>query len=174
MKTLIRWLKFSFVGILGTALQLSSLAILNQSCPGHYLLTSSVALELTLLHNFVWHLLYTWRDRRDAAPWQSQCVRFHCSNGIVSLLGNLCLMRALVRDAHLPVLVANFLSVLSCSIVNFHIGHRWAFRAARPNGLAKPKIAGPSRPDTINLTNIRSTTPAHRPHYAIVQTEVQT
>ena len=127
MKTLIRWLKFNLVGALGAGVQLASLSILNRSWPGNYLMTSSVALELTLLHNFVWHLHYTWRDRRDASSWQRRCIQFHYSSGIVSLIGNLGLMRVLVRDAHLPVVLANLLAILCCSLVNFYVGSRWTF-----------------------------------------------
>jgi len=127
MKTLLRWLKFNLVGVIGAVVQLTSLEILNRGWPGHYMITSSVALELTLLHNFVWHLRYTWSDRRDASSWQSQCVQFHCSNGFISLVGNLGLMRIFVREAHLPVLLANLLAILGCSLVNFYVGNRWTF-----------------------------------------------
>ena len=65
MNALIRWCKFNVVGAMGMAVQLGSLALLNRLTEGHYLVATAVALELTLVHNFVWHLHYTWRDRRD-------------------------------------------------------------------------------------------------------------
>jgi len=49
----------------------------------------------------------------------------------VAMVGNLAIMRVLVREAHLPVLVANSMAILVCSSVNFCLGHEWAF-AARP------------------------------------------
>jgi putative flippase GtrA len=85
--------------------------------------------ELTLLHNFVWHMHYTWRDRRDgSAVWQ-QLLRFHLSNGLVSLVGSLLLMRVLVQDAHLPVLVANGVAIVCCGVANFGLSDAWAFEA---------------------------------------------
>jgi putative flippase GtrA len=83
--------------------------------------------ELTLLHNFVWHLHFTWRDRRCRSPIAAQLVRFHLSNGLVSMLGNLALMRILVHEARIPVLAANGIAILCCSIVNFCLGNNWAF-----------------------------------------------
>jgi putative flippase GtrA len=130
MNTLIRWGKFNLVGAMGVGVQLASLALLNRAMPGHYLAASATAVELTLLHNFVWHQHYTWRDRRDGTPWLRPFVRFQLSTGAVSLVGNLVLMRLLVRTAHLPLLVANILAILCCSIANFCIGNSWAFTSA--------------------------------------------
>jgi len=124
---LVRWGKFNLVGAMGMVVQLAVLAFLNRCAPGHYLLASAVALELTLLHNFVWHLHYTWRDRRDDSALIGQLIRFHLSNGLISLVGNLALMQILVHGAHIPVLVANTIAILGCSIINFCLGNRWAF-----------------------------------------------
>lgn len=129
MNTFIRWGKFNLVGAMGMVVQLTALALLNRWAPGHYLYASAAAVELTLLHNFVWHLHYTWHDRRDDSALLTQFVRFHLSNGLVSLLGNLALMRLLVQEAHLPVLISNFIAILCCSIVNFCLGNDWVFAA---------------------------------------------
>ena len=127
MSTLIRWGKFNLVGAAGMAVQLAALAFFNRCAPGHYLLASAAALELTLLHNFVAHLHYTWRDRSDNSLLLTQLVRFHLSNGMVSMLGNLALMRLLVGVAHIPLLAANTIAILCCSILNFCLGNNWAF-----------------------------------------------
>lgn len=126
-----RWLKFSLVGVLGMVVQLASLALFNRLLHGRYLVASAAALEVTLLHNFVWHTRYTWRDRREASSAWRRLVRFHLSSGLLSLAGNLGLMRWLVHAAHLPVLAANAVAVLCCSAANFWFSHRWAFSARR-------------------------------------------
>ncbi|MDR3735236.1 MAG: GtrA family protein [Acidobacteriaceae bacterium] len=133
MNPFLRWLKFNLVGAMGVVVQLSSLALFNRLAPGHYLCSSAAALELTLLHNFVWHLHYTWRDRRGGSSPTLQLIQFHLSNGLVSMLGNLALMRVLVQQVHAPVLVANCIAILCCSIVNFFLGNSWAF-AERASG----------------------------------------
>lgn len=127
MNTLIRWGKFNLVGSMGMVVQLCALALLNRWTAGHYLFASAVAIEITLLHNFLGHLHYTWRDRRDRSALLAQLVRFHLSNGLVSMVGNLALMRILVQQAHLPLLVSNSIAILCCSIVNFCLGDRWSF-----------------------------------------------
>jgi len=127
VNSLIRWGKFNLVGAMGVVVQLSALALFNRLAPGHYLCASATAVELTLLHNFVWHLHFTWRDRRNHSAVMAQLIRFQLSNGMVSLVGNLVLMRVLVDGAHVPLLAANVLAILCCSIVNFSLSHNWAF-----------------------------------------------
>jgi putative flippase GtrA len=145
-RSLIRWGKFNLVGVIGMGVQLGALAIFNRIAPGHYLYASSAAIELTLVHNFVWHLHYTWRDRRRESTMLAQLWRFHLSNGMVSMVGNLALMRLLVQQARMPVIAANAVAILCCSIVNFFLGDRWSF-AAKATGIeaahARPTIQIP-------------------------------
>jgi putative flippase GtrA len=141
MSAFIRWWKFNLVGAMGMIVQLGALALLNRCAPRHYLYTSAAAVELTLLHNFVWHLHYTWRDRRGDSALLAQLVRFHLSNGLVSLLGNYVLMRILVNERRLPALAANSIAILCCSIVNFCLGNNWAFAFKRhPNSALPPLV----------------------------------
>jgi putative flippase GtrA len=130
MNPLTRFLRFNLVGLLGILVQLTTLALLNRTLPHHYLLTSTFAVELTLLNNFLWHLHYTWPEtsRRNALP---TFLRFHLSNGLISLFGNLALMRLFVHSLHAPILIANALAISCCGIVNFLLAHYWAFAKAR-------------------------------------------
>jgi putative flippase GtrA len=109
------------------AWQLGVLALVNRFAPGHYLVATAAAIEFTLLHNFTWHVQFTWRDRRGASVLAAQLIRFHLSNGLVSMLGNLALMRILVNSVRAPLLLANGTAIVCCSIVNFCFGHNWAF-----------------------------------------------
>lgn len=136
MNIFVRWVRFNAVGAMGMAVQLGALALLSRSDGGHYLLASAAAVELAVLHNFAWHLRVTWPDRRAGSAVLRQLVRFHLANGAVSIVGNLALMRLLVGSAHLPLLVANTIAILCCSVVNFCLSHSWAF-AVRVRGVSQ-------------------------------------
>jgi len=129
MNLFARWGRFNLVGIIGSAVQLGSLAVLNRCLPGHYLAASATALEITLLHNFLWHCHYTWRDRQQHASRLSMWARYQLSSGLISMFSNLACMRLLVHTAHVPILPANAIAILACSLVNFYAGNSWAFRA---------------------------------------------
>ena len=141
MNLFARWLRFNAVGALGMAVQLGSLALLSRWDAGHYVWASAAAVELAILHNFVWHMRITWPDRRAGSAPLAQFVRFHLANGMVSLAGNIALMRLLVGGAHLPVLAANCIAIVCCSVVNFFLGHNWVFAAGRPGDSARAVIA---------------------------------
>jgi putative flippase GtrA len=141
VSTFFRWWKFNLVGAMGMVVQLTSLSVLSRFVAGHYLYASAVAVELAVLHNFVWHVHFTWRDRRDPSALLSQVIRFHLSSGLVSLVGNLALMRILVHETRLPLLLSNCVAILCCSVINFFLGNSWAFAVkARevPDGVGLP------------------------------------
>ena len=95
---MIRWLKFNAVGGMGVAVQLAALALLKSGLHLDYLPATAAAVELALLHNFVWHERWTWKDRGagDRGGRAGRLVRFHLANGLVSIAVNLVLMRILV------------------------------------------------------------------------------
>lgn len=127
MNPFFRWLRFNLVGAMGMAVQLVCLGIFNAWMHGHYLLATAAAIEVTLVHNFTWHLHYTWRDRCSRAALAGQFLRFHFSNGLISMLGNLILMRLLVQDLHVSLMAANSIAIVVCSIINFLLGDHWVF-----------------------------------------------
>jgi putative flippase GtrA len=126
----IRWLKFNFVGAIGIAVQLGMLSLLN-CLKLNYMLATALAVESAVLHNFLWHERFTWRDRgsRHVRDSIACLIRFNLTTGAVSIAGNLLLMRLLVGQSHLPLFLANLLSIAGCSLVNFLITDRWVFRA---------------------------------------------
>ena len=123
-----RWLKFSLVGGVGIGVQLAALAALT-ALGVNYLLATALAVEAALLHNFFAHQRFTWADRSDpaASGATKRLLRFHLGNGSLSLFGNLMMMRLFAGFLHLPVLVANFLAILICWLVNFLVSDRWVF-----------------------------------------------
>lgn len=123
------------------AVQLAALAQLDRWLHGRYLIATAAAIELTLLHNFVAHQRYTWHDRGKLGGTGSRLLRFHLSNGLVSLVGNLLLMRLLVHTARLPLLFANAIAIVCCSLLNFFLGDEWVFTANSQIGPA-PIVPG--------------------------------
>ena len=58
-----RWLAFNAVGTMGVAVQLVALAALTEMAGLDYRIATVLAVETAILHNFVWHERWTWRDR---------------------------------------------------------------------------------------------------------------
>jgi putative flippase GtrA len=128
VKTKWRFLRFNVVGAIGIAVQLAVLALLRRAGVD-YMLATLIAVESAILHNFAWHERYTWRDRASVSRWESfaRLLRFHITNGAVSLVGNALMMRWLVGELGLPVLPANIAAIAACGVLNFVLGDRLVF-----------------------------------------------
>jgi putative flippase GtrA len=123
-----RWLRFNLVGLLGILVQFTALtALTHLGLP--YLWATGVAVESAVLHNWIWHERYTWSDRNTGGANQrlARLAKFNLSNGAVSLLGNLVLMKLLFGHLHVPLLISNLTSIILCSLINFVLGDRFVF-----------------------------------------------
>ena len=126
-----RWLKFNFVGGVGITVQLAALAFFRSVLHLDYLVATALAVETAVIHNFLWHERVTWADRPAERLIHSltRLAKFNASNGLVSLAGNLIIMRALVGQFHMNYVVANLIAVATCSIVNFLLSDRFVFES---------------------------------------------
>jgi putative flippase GtrA len=124
-----RWLKFNAAGLLGVGVQLGMLHLLTRTFGLNYLVASGIAVEAAVLHNFLWHEKYTWRSRTQVASGSPlrRLLHFNLSNGAVSLVGNLVLMRMFVGWLGVPVVAANLLAIALCSTLNFAIAEFFVF-----------------------------------------------
>ena len=123
-----RFARFNVVGAIGIVVQLGTLQLLRRA-DVDYLVATVLAVEAAVVHNFIWHERYTWRDRSDALPSEvwPRLVRFHLTNGAVSLVGNALAMRWLVGEMHLPVMPANLIAITACWLANFLLSDRIVF-----------------------------------------------
>ncbi len=123
--------KFAIVGGLGFVLQLLTLWALTSLAAWPWLPATAAAVEMAVLHNFVWHERWTWADRRlggFAGPQTfARLVRFNVATGLISIVGNLVLMDVLVEALGLPPLLGNAIAVGLLSVVNFIVSDRWVF-----------------------------------------------
>jgi len=127
--TFVRWWKFNFVGMIGIGVQFTALFLLKSVLGFNYLFATAFAVEAAVVHNFVWHEQFTWSDRVRSS-WQRslpRLVRFNLTNGAVSIVGNLALMKVMVGEGHMNYLLANAIAIALCSITNFLVSERWVF-----------------------------------------------
>lgn len=124
-----RWLRFNGVGLMGVGVQLAMLFLMSRKGMP-YLIATLLAVEASILHNFIWHERWTWAERRlEKAGILTRLWRFHLANGTISLAGNMILMWLFVGRLGWPTLPANFVAIVCCSVVNFFASDRWVFEA---------------------------------------------
>ena len=87
-------------------------------------------MECAVLHNFLWHEHYHLGGPQQRKHGTLQrLLRFNLSTGLISIVGNLVLMRLLVGSLHLQYMVANILTIGACSLLNFWASDQVVFQA---------------------------------------------
>ena len=127
-----RALKFNAVGAVGVVVQMAALALLRGAFNLHYLVATASAVEIAVLHNFVWHERWTWGDRGGPGV-AARLLRFNLSNGLISLAVNLGLMRLLVGQLHVNYLIANLFAIAAGAAANFAVSNFWVFVGPQMN-----------------------------------------
>ncbi len=138
-----RWLKFNLVGAMGVVVQLAALAVFVSGLGLHYLPGTALAVEAAVLHNFLWHERFTWKDRASISRGQAlrRLARFNLSTGAISVGGNLLLMRLLAGALGIQYLAANLATIALLSLANFAVSHLFVFRDGQPPAKAGPPPA---------------------------------
>jgi putative flippase GtrA len=126
-----RWLIFNTVGAMGALVQLSFLSFLVKFLRWDYFTATGLAVEVAILHNFLWHERWTWAERIKNR--KQNCLKrllsFNLTTGVLSIMQNLILMRIFMDKLKLGCLYANLLAIVSCSLFNFFIVDQLVFRS---------------------------------------------
>jgi putative flippase GtrA len=125
-------IRFYAVSAAGMLTQLAALALFKSGLGLDVLAATALAVEAAVLHNFVWHERWTWRDRGLATSgWAGRLMRFHLSNGMLSIGGNLLFMAVLSGWTRIPYLATNVISIALCSVLNYLAADRLVFQPNR-------------------------------------------
>lgn len=138
-----RFGRFNLIGALGAGLQIVVFDLLMNCFRIPEVAAAAIAVETVLLHNFFWHERFTWRERRLHGLRQRsiRLWRFHCSNGLISLVGNTAVTYGLVEGLKSPALPATVAAIAVCAPVNFLMADRWVYGR---KGTASEILNGPA------------------------------
>lgn len=127
-----RSVRFYSVGGMGIGVQLGVLALLKSGFGLPYLWATAMAVEAAVLHNFVWHVHWTWKDRRGTlGETVVRLAQFHLTNGLLSLVSNVVFMHLFVGRWRVPYLPANIAAIALTSVANFLVSEYFVFRQPR-------------------------------------------
>ena len=131
-----RWLKFNLVGGIGIVVQLLILIALKTGLGLNYLVATALAVEGAVVHNFLWHERFTWIDRASCdlrkTSWP-RFLKFNLTTGVLSIAGNLLLMKMLAGLGNMNYLAANGITIVACSVLNFLVSDTYVFAETTRN-----------------------------------------
>ncbi|MCF7800621.1 MAG: GtrA family protein [Candidatus Marinimicrobia bacterium] len=121
---------FSIVGVSGIVVNMGILWILTHFVNIHYALASPLAIELSIINNFIWNDRFTWRGRRRARKlniWNG-LLRFNIVSWIAGSM-NWLLLILFTEVAGIYYLWANLLAIAIAAAMNFFLNEKWTFKA---------------------------------------------
>ncbi len=125
-----RFLRYYLVGAMGLGVKFSVLTALVELAGVGYLASTAVAVEAAVMHSFIWHLRWTWRDRSIGFSRRESLMcllRFHLGTGAVAMLANLLVTRFLVQEFGIHYAAANLTATVFAGLANFMISNFFVF-----------------------------------------------
>lgn len=150
--TRFRYLKFGLVGASGTVVNIAVLYVAQtywfyavQPDKLRLGLSLAVAILIATLSNFTWNRLWTWADRREALSLEMGAPQEPLAKRLVVQFGRYCLASwfgmafqfgaTLWLAQHMDYRLANVMSIVLASVINFLANDRWTFKLKnRPKG----------------------------------------
>jgi putative flippase GtrA len=130
-----RLFRFQLVGLMGAAVQVGTLAFLTTLCGTGYLVSTALAVETAIVHNFAWHERWTWAGRTGNDERFSQrfnrFFKFNATSGAFSIVTNVLLTYVYVQAAVTPYWLANACAIATGSLATFFIADLFVFRRVR-------------------------------------------
>ena len=121
-----RFFRYNLVGAMGLSVKFSVLTALVELAGVGYLVSTAVAVEAAVMHSFIWHLRWTWRDRSAGLSRREALtclLRFHLGTGAVAMLANLVVTRFLVQEFGIHYAAANLAATVFAGLANFMISN---------------------------------------------------
>ena len=117
---------------MGVAVQLVTLVSLTEALGLNYLVATVLAVETAILHNFVWHEHWTWRDRGPGicGRW-TRLAAFNLVTGALSIASNVTFTALYVSTLGVHYAIANLMAIATCSLLTFVASDRLVFCAVR-------------------------------------------
>ena len=123
----IRLLKFGVVGISGVGVNMGMLYFLTEYVHIPYLISSIIAIEISIIFNFLLNDIWTWKDRIKK-KYIYRLIQYHVSVGITAVFVNWLLLLILTEVFGLYYLLSNLIGIAMGTFANYIINDVWTFK----------------------------------------------
>jgi dolichol-phosphate mannosyltransferase len=121
------FIKFAIVGGSGVLVNMGLFFILTRWIHIRIEWASPVAIEISILSNFLLNNIWTFRKRDTEIRFMYRMIRYHLVTGLAGLVNYLTLL-ALVRLAGLHDMLANLIGIVIGMFINYFLNSRWTWK----------------------------------------------
>ena len=131
-----RFVKFCLVGGSGVLVNMFFLWFFTEKAKFYYLISSLIAIEISVLSNYVLNDLWTWYDRgkEGKTEYFKRMLQYHVSSS-AAILANLSILWLLTELAHIYYLISNLIGILCGTFLNYFLNDRWTFKHKKDSGV---------------------------------------
>ena len=132
LRLILRGTKFNLVGLLGMLVNSGCLYLLKGAVGIPLIPASVISIEIAIVHNFIWHRHWTWRDRNVQNPpsFIKQLLVYNIMTGLVDLSINVIVLWALTTIFGVYFMIANVFGMIMGPCFKFWINEKFIFRSA--------------------------------------------
>ena len=124
-----RMLRFGLVGLSGVVVNQGLLMLLHGTFAAPLLLSSIVAIEVSILTNFVLNHTWTWRLPLREPGLIRRTVQYHAAAVMAAFAGNVMVLMSAVELFGVDYRIANLVGIAVGTVINFTAGEVWIFRS---------------------------------------------
>ena len=117
--------KFAIVGISGILVNLGVLALLKDGFDINVKLAGALAIEISIISNFLLNNFWTWKERREKSFW-NRFAKYHMVTLISGAVNWIFLV--VLTDYGLYYLLAQAIGIGAGMMINFFLNHHWTFK----------------------------------------------
>jgi len=124
-----RFIKFCLVGLSGVLVNMGLLALFTEVVGLFYIISAAIGIEISILNNFTWNELWTFRDRRTLTL-KSVFTRITKFN-LVSLVGlgmNMGMLFVLTEFLDMHYLLSEIFGIMVATLWNFIFNKWWTWQ----------------------------------------------
>lgn len=123
-----RLIKFGLVGFSGVLVNMGLFFLFSDVAGFSYYLASPIAIEFSIVNNFLWNTGWTWKDRKTTCRKEKtwRFLKFHLISALSALV-NYGILVLLVEKGGLNKYLANLAGIALGTGINFILNHFWTF-----------------------------------------------
>lgn len=129
-QNILRFIKFCIVGASGVGVNFGVFWLLHSQFNVYDLIANPIAIEISILSNFLFNDIWTWGDRRQIGikALLGRLVRYHVVTSAVAALTDMLALWVLTRFFEMNPYIAKAIGIGLGTVLNFTLNHFWTFR----------------------------------------------
>ncbi len=124
-----RMLRFGVVGLSGVVVNQGLLMLLHGTIGAPLLLSSLIAIEVSILTNFLLNHTWTWRVPLGEPGLLRRVVQYHAAAVLAAFAGNVIVLIGSVELLGIDYRIANLIGIAVGTAINFTANEIWIFRS---------------------------------------------